>query len=192
MLTILGIPDSDFPNYKISEEYSYRSRNPHNDDDGGMNEVYANFEYLIDSSNQKKWPFGLIYDQQIKRFSESLNVVYGSVLNNTKNESLSLSCSFHYNILKDKPGFIVSTNELQEKALVFVYEKSLLNINDKRSVVSGEFEKFRVFRICRDENYKCHPQEVSISEKIFSTTISVQSIDDGGAGPHFEHLIEGL
>jgi hypothetical protein len=192
VIELLGIPDSEFSNYKILKEHGYISKNPCSSSDNGMNKLYANFEYFIESSSQKKYPFGAFYDQQTKRFYESPNILYGIILKNTKNDDLSISCSFHDNAINERPGFIISTNELQTKALVFLFERDLLNIHEKKIVLAGDDEEFRAFRIHLDADYKHHTIELKVSRDIFWPMLSVQSIEDSGSAPYFGCLREFL
>ena len=107
MFDLLNVPKNIRANLKVGKDYSNRESDS---TEGGypINQVEANFEYyIVPKATKGQYQFSSIFDQQLKTFSESPNVIYRNVLNgNSKIEALPLNTK----------GWIQWSDGQQEKA----------------------------------------------------------------------------
>lgn len=182
---ILEVPQEEQDDFAVTDKYFYQSPNANDGTDLGINDKSAIFEYYVlpNSAGNGKYLYSSIFDQQLKRFSESPNINYGQVLKGNKNEGSSVVCFFNKNVANHMTGFAISySGQDKWKAVIFLFNENYLNLEEAhlREQDAIPFESFEIYSDGMGDNVV---RKLSINPESLYIGTSCQSYDDAQISP---------
>lgn len=194
---IFELTDGDREGLKINEDFLYRSPNANDGHGLGIDSGSANFEYYItpNALRNGSYQYSSIYDQQLKRFFESPNTNYGTILSGKTSgkENLWIGCLFNKNLHKGNAGFSIHFSKTgdddtiaypnnQRKTLVMLFDGKYLNLKDVHKKW-GDQIPFRAYLISQNNNSEAVTKELTLTKDQAWINTSVQSVNDAQSSP---------
>ncbi len=182
---LLSIPEDDYLDFAISDNYKYQSLNANDSDGLGIDSNSAVFEYYVipNSLRNGSYSYSTIFDQQLKRFFESPNINYGSVLKNFKKKNYSIFCYFNKSMVNGKAGFAIHVSkEENSKTIIFLFDEVYLNMEDAHAKWNDKVS-FETYEIIYGDNHENSVKKISVEPNVVNISSLIQSQDDAQTNP---------
>jgi hypothetical protein len=201
---VFGLTDEEKEILKINKDFLYKSPNAHDGRSLGIDEINATFEYYVtpNALGNRSYRWSSIYDQQLKRFFETPNTAYGTVLSGEKDgKSLYTTCLFNKSLYKGNSAFSIYFSNTDEKGtelysntltkiLIVLFDDKYLNLMGASKKWTEELS-FKTYLILKPVgNSEAVTEEITMEKGKMYVSISPQSAQDAMASPISKYLYD--